>query len=302
MFSNLCVRVDDARSVVLLGASFPLQLLLSIVFLFPLVQDLPLLAERSSDVQHFVWRLGDVQAFGFGPSVAVPVSPVPCALLWPLTGPALAGHPVPAPARAPVISAPRFLVTQVNQGLSLRRLGDGDGDGHWRLGEGHPHRHGRLGQVSRAGFRGEGGLVVGGGGGLDGVLRRTAEQLFSARHLATFAQLVGPLLPHRHVDLPPPLAAVGEGVGAVEGLLVRSSRPTVRLFREVRSAAVDSSFSIQVGSSPSTKDQNEFIIKMGVQCCQIAGLGDKKKQWSAGHYSHTSSHNISTTDGRSKEH
>lgn len=300
MFPNFCIRVDDECSVVLLGTSFSLQLLLSFVFLFPLVEDLPLLAERSSDVQHFVWRLGDVQAFGFGPSVTVPVSPVPCALLWPLTGPALAGHPVPAPARASVISAPCFLVTQVNQGLSFRRLGDGDGDRHGRLGERHPHRHGRLGQVSRAGFRGEGGLVVGGGGSLDGVLCRTAEQLLSARHLATFAQLVGPLLPHRHVDLPPPLAAVGEGVGAIEGLLVCSSGPTVRLFREVRSAPVDSSFSVQVGSSPSTKGQNEFIIKMGMQCCQIVGLGDKKKQWSVGHYSHSSSHNISTTDRRRK--
>lgn len=56
---------------------------------------------------------------------------------------------------------------------------------------------------------------MGNGRSFDGVFCRAAEQLLSARHLAPFAQLVGSLLPHRHVNFSPPLAAVGKGIGAI---------------------------------------------------------------------------------------
>lgn len=269
VFSNSCIRVDDAGSIVLLWCPLSLRLLFSLVPLLPLVQDLPLLAERAPDVHRLVRRLREVQTFGFGPSVTVPVPPMPGPLLGPLVGPELACHPVSAAASAPVIGATRLLLAQVDQGLGLWRLWDGDGDGHGRLGERYPHRHGGLGQVSRAGPRGEGGPVVGGGGRFRGVLRGVAEQLLSARHLAPLAQLVGPLLPHWHVDLPPPIAAIGEGFGAVEGLLVGRSRYTVGFVREVGAASVDSSFPVQVGSPPSTEEQNEDMIKMGTHYSRV---------------------------------
>lgn len=95
------------------------------------------------------------------------------------------------------------------------------------------------------------------------VFTRVAEQNLSAGHLAVSPQLAGPLLPHRHGHS---LSSLSPGHERVRGFKWRAALPdtALGLLQGVgvgRPAAVDGSFSVQIGPpSSASPGKNKKIL------------------------------------------
>lgn len=166
--------------------------------------------------------------------------------------PKLLCHPMPPVSIGPAHRTTRLHLLQ-RHGFRFGRFGKRDG--HGRFWQRHDDRHGRLGKVrGRAGVRGRrrSSAVWPPGRCSQRVFARVVEQDLATGHLAASSQLVGTLLPHRHLDLVASVTAVGESIG---GLLLAAIRaPFLLLLRRrrlsrVRTAPVDGSLSVEVRSS-----------------------------------------------------